>query len=233
MLTVADPNGGVQRHLLPGSLLWRKDSYVGVVDHYGILLQAFPPVVAHIDKSIEGYLQPRVEAYEQFAAGRQVMGEPVAEAIPLEVMWPRVNEIARVKRPFGLMAFGDTWNCESFARHVREGSAGHSRGDGWSGRADRHRYEGMIDRDVRGPPSFTVSRSAGGPLRGAVDVFVHDVRAPAASVLQGLAVLRFLGEDRRTRVPGGVVRRDPVPVNLGRGKRELVRGADVDLAEYR
>ncbi len=123
MLTVADPNGGVQRHLLPGSLLWRKDSYVGVVDHYGILLQAFPPVVAHIDKSIEGYLQPRVESYEQFAAGRQVMGEPVAEAIPLEVMWPRVNEIARVKRPFGLMAFGDTWNCESFARHVREGIA--------------------------------------------------------------------------------------------------------------
>src|SRR5713101_6427042 len=110
MLTVADPNGGVQRHLLPGSLLWRKDSYVGVVDHYGILLQAFPPVVAHIDKSIEGYLQPRVESYEQFAAGRQVM-------------WPRVNEIARVKRPFGLMAFGDTWNCESFARHVREGIA--------------------------------------------------------------------------------------------------------------
>jgi len=36
-------------------------------------------------------------------------------------MWPRVQEVATARRPFGLMTFAQAWNCESFANFIRSG----------------------------------------------------------------------------------------------------------------
>src|SRR5260370_9265762 len=123
MLTASYPNSAEQVPLLPGSLLWRKDLKLNAVDRYRALLQSWPPLVAHINKSVDGYLEPRVESFEAFAAGREVKAEPAPSPIPIDEMWSRVQEIARARRPFGLMAFGEAWNCESFARYVRQGIA--------------------------------------------------------------------------------------------------------------
>lgn len=118
-----------RRLLLPGSLLWRKDLHIGLVDHYGVLLQSNPPLIAHIEKvpstdsAYEGYLRPKVESFEVFAAGRAVMAEAISHAVPLDQMWPRVQEVASAKRLFGFFTFDNDWNCESFARYVRDGSA--------------------------------------------------------------------------------------------------------------
>ena len=128
MLTVQDANQGTRR-LLPGSLLWRKDVNLGIVDHYGILLHANPPLVAHIEKEMlpnagpPGHLRTKIEAYEEFAAGSDVTAEAVERAVPVDVMWNRVQAVSEAKKPFGLMAFGESWNCESFARFVRDGIA--------------------------------------------------------------------------------------------------------------
>lgn len=105
----------------PGSLAWRKDVRLGLVDHYGVVVQSWPLVIAHIDKSITGHLHVKVEPFETFAEGREVTFEPVAEPVPLDVMWTRVEAVARSKRPFGLLCWGEDWNCESFARFVKDG----------------------------------------------------------------------------------------------------------------
>jgi hypothetical protein len=107
--------------LLPGTLVWRDDVHVGLVSHYGIVLQTWPCYVAHIDKSQTGHLRPKVEPFDAFAQGRQVWCEPVRGPVPLEEMWTRVNEVAQAKRPFGLLCWGDDWNCESFANFVKSG----------------------------------------------------------------------------------------------------------------
>lgn len=111
----------VDERLLPGTLVWRKDAHVGLVNHYGVVLQTSPCFVAHIDKSVAGDLRVKVEPFEQFAEGRPVTYEPVNEPVPLEEMWVRVNDVARSKRPFGLLCWGEDWNCESFARFVKGG----------------------------------------------------------------------------------------------------------------
>lgn len=36
-------------------------------------------------------------------------------------MWTRVNAVAQAKKPFGLLCWGDDWNCESFANFVKSG----------------------------------------------------------------------------------------------------------------
>jgi hypothetical protein len=111
----------VDERLLPGTLVWRKDVHVGLVNHYGVVLQTSPCFVAHIDKSATRHLRVKVESFEEFAAGLQVTFEPVAEPVPLDEMWVRVNDVAQAKRPFGLLCWGEDWNCESFARFVRDG----------------------------------------------------------------------------------------------------------------
>jgi hypothetical protein len=63
----------------------------------------------------------KVEPLDIFAPGRLVKYELVDRPISLEQMWPRVNAVAQAKKPFGLLAWGDTWNCESFARYVKSG----------------------------------------------------------------------------------------------------------------
>lgn len=107
--------------LLPGALVWRDDVHLGVVSHYGIVLQTWPCYVAHIDKSQTGHLRVKVETFEAFAEGRQVWFQPVVKPVPLEDMWTRVNAVAQTKKPFGLLCWGDDWNCESFANFVKSG----------------------------------------------------------------------------------------------------------------
>lgn len=107
--------------LLPGALVWRDDVHLGVVSHYGIALQTWPCYVAHIDKNQTGHLRVKVEPFEAFAQGRQVWFEPVAQPVRLEEMWTRVNAVAAAKKPFGLLCWGEDWNCESFARFVKSG----------------------------------------------------------------------------------------------------------------
>ena len=110
------------RGLLAGALVWRDDVHLGVVDHYGVAVQTFPvPAVAHIDKSTTGHLNVKIESLEDFAQGRQVKFEPVEAAIPLEQMWDRIVAVKNARLPFGLLTFGQDWNCESFARYVRAG----------------------------------------------------------------------------------------------------------------
>jgi len=108
-------------NLLPGTLVWREDVHVGLVSHYGIVLQTWPCYVGHIDKSQTGHLRVKVEPFETFAQGRQVRCEPVDHPIPLDAMWTRVNAVAQAKKPFGLLCWGQDWNCESFARFVKCG----------------------------------------------------------------------------------------------------------------
>lgn len=107
--------------LLPGTLVWREDVHFGVVNHFGVVLQTQPCYVANIDKGETGRLRVKVESLETFAQGRQVTYEPVDRPVPLEVMWTRVNEVARANPTFGLLCWGYDWNCESFARFVRSG----------------------------------------------------------------------------------------------------------------
>ncbi len=107
--------------LLPGALVWRDDVHLGLVSHYGIVLQTWPCYVAHIDKSQAGHLRVKVEPFEAFAQGRQVWFEPVVQPVALEDMWTRVNAVSEAKKPFGLLCWGEDWNCESFARFVKSG----------------------------------------------------------------------------------------------------------------
>lgn len=109
--------------LWPGTLLFRKDVYKQLVNHYGIVVQESPCVIAHIDKTQEGFLNPKIELYETFAAGIHVTAEPSAAPVPVDELWNRLESVRQTKRPYGLMAWGDAWNCESFARFVRDGIA--------------------------------------------------------------------------------------------------------------
>ena len=107
---------------LAGALVWRDDVHLGVVDHYGVAVQTFPvPAVAHIDKSATGHLNVKIESLEDFGQGRPVKFEPVATPVPLEQMWDRIVAVKNARLPFSLLAFGEAWNCESFARYVRAG----------------------------------------------------------------------------------------------------------------
>jgi hypothetical protein len=107
--------------LVPGTLVWREDVHLGLVSHFGIVLQTWPCYVAHIDKSQTGHLRVKVEPFEAFTQGRQVWFEPVVQPVSLEDMWTRVNAVAQAKKPFGLLCWGEDWNCESFARFVKSG----------------------------------------------------------------------------------------------------------------
>lgn len=110
------------RDFQPGALVWRDDVHVGLVSHYGVMVQTFPiPAVAHIDKTDTGHLNVKVQSLEEFAQGREVKYEPAAAPVPLGEMWNRVSAVAQAKLPFGLFAFGEDWNCESFARYVKNG----------------------------------------------------------------------------------------------------------------
>lgn len=109
--------------LLPGSLVWRKDVHAGLVDHYGVVLALDPLRVAHIDKGAEGRLRvKRDDSFEEFAAGHPVTYERRTIAVPRDVMERRIGEIENAPPPFGLLAIGNRWNCESFAKFVSQGS---------------------------------------------------------------------------------------------------------------
>jgi hypothetical protein len=110
-------------NLPPGTLVWREDVHFGAVNHFGVVLQTWPCYVAHIDKGETGHLRVRVEPLVAFAHGRQVTYEPVDEPVPLDAMWTRVNDVAQAKRPFGLLCWGEDWNCESFAHFIKSGLA--------------------------------------------------------------------------------------------------------------
>ena len=56
------------KNLVPGSLVWRKDVHVGLVDHYGVVLSVDPLVVAHIDKDSRLKLRVRLESMVDSAA---------------------------------------------------------------------------------------------------------------------------------------------------------------------
>lgn len=106
---------------LPGTLLFRKDVYTGLVEHYGILLQASQSWVAHIDKSESGHLRVKTESFEEFAAGLPVKAEPVQIAVPIEEMWNRIEWVRQNRIPYGMLEWGQSWNCETFARYARDG----------------------------------------------------------------------------------------------------------------
>jgi len=116
----------------PGALVLRPDVHVGLVNHYGVVVQTFPvPAVAHIDKNNAGHLNVKIETLEEFGQGREVKYEPVESAVPLAEMWNRVHDVAQARRPFGLLAFGETWNCESFANFVKQGLPVSRQADGF------------------------------------------------------------------------------------------------------
>ncbi len=107
---------------MPGTLVWRRDLHVGLVNHYGVVLTD-DLHIAHIDKASAGHLRVKIEAAEKFAAGQPWFYEPRAAPVALDAMWPRVEQVRKERRPFGLLCWGESWNCESFARYVRDGIA--------------------------------------------------------------------------------------------------------------
>jgi hypothetical protein len=109
--------------LLPGSLVWRKDVHAALVDHYGVVLALDPIRIAHIDKGAEGRLRvKRQDSFEEFAAGHRVSYGPRTTPILREAMERRITEIENSLPPFGLLAIGSHWNCESFAKYVSQGA---------------------------------------------------------------------------------------------------------------
>lgn len=109
--------------LLPGSLLWRKDVHTGLVDHYGVVLALNALRVAHIDKGVEGRLRiKRNDSFEEFAAGHAVTYERRTTPVSRDAMERRITEIENSPPPFGLLAMGNDWNCESFARYISQGA---------------------------------------------------------------------------------------------------------------
>lgn len=109
--------------MLPGSLLWRKDVHTGLVDHYGVVLALAPLQVAHIDKGAGGRLRvKRHDSFEEFAAGHSVTYERRTTAVPREAMERRIGEVQNSPPLFGLLAIGNRWNCESFAKYVSQGT---------------------------------------------------------------------------------------------------------------
>jgi hypothetical protein len=109
--------------LLPGTLLFRKDVYKHLVDHYGIVVQEAPCYVAHIDKTDTGHLNVKLDPYHVFAGGWPVQAEFVDTPIALPDIWKRLEWVRQNKLPYGMLCWGPTWNCESFARYVRSGLA--------------------------------------------------------------------------------------------------------------
>lgn len=116
--------------LVPGTFVWRKDVYLGFVDHYGIVVQSSPCFVANIDKSATRRLNVKIEPFAVFAAGRPVIAELPPAPVDLNTMWLRVRAVAASQRPFGLLTWGQDWNCESFARFVRDGIPRSTQADG-------------------------------------------------------------------------------------------------------
>lgn len=111
----------MDKRLIPGTLVWRKDLHLGLVYHYGVVLALGGARVAHIDKNQAGCLHVKIESLDEFAAGKKVTFELLETPVSLDAMWDRVQEVERSKRPFGLLNWGDDWNCETFARFVKKG----------------------------------------------------------------------------------------------------------------
>ena len=125
MVIVGRPQIQFPTGFLPGAVLSRPDLHTGGVQHYGVLLLPYPhsQQVADVDKGEGGLIRVRLCSMEEFAAGHQVTYEPIDSPIPLSLMWSRIQAVVETRRAFGLLALGENWNCESFARYVREGSA--------------------------------------------------------------------------------------------------------------
>jgi hypothetical protein len=112
----------MKNEMLPGCLIFRKDVHVGLVDHYGVVLAVDPVQIAHIDKAANGNLRIKgYESLEEFAAGAECKLWPRNDAVARELMDARIREVENRPPPYGLLAIGQKWNCESFARYVADG----------------------------------------------------------------------------------------------------------------